>query len=623
VPTNEELEKGFNIGEWEVIPSRRVLRCGDEEIQPEPKVFGVLMSLALRDGDGVTRDQLAEEVWKRPVGDEPINRCINQLRGHFGDRKPYRYIKALTGSGYLLMEPVVLKEPTPTIVPDPKPVKRSSIVFRGLVVLALIVMAAFVILWKPPAPPDVRSIGVLPFKNVSGLAENQYLVEGFKQELIKTLQPIPDVVIKTGREEYGTRSNSELAEILDVDSVLLGAVTRNGDSLKVSYELVVGSDNTAMFGGSVTGRVADLFDLQEEVAEQIRNDLFGKSEQVLISASRPSNFDAYDHYMQGLYAFDRRGNGRNLEDAMALFEETIQLDPSFGPAYLQLATAHALLPAHRGAPLNDSNRTAVSIVERGIVADRSIEDASGAIYGFIYHSQKEWAKAELAYEQATNATVVDSNAFSWYSRMLASVGRLDAALEQALKAYELDPDSAIVASRVALSYAWIGDAENATRYFEVAKRFGAEGSTHLMGWALFLSREGDIEKSGEIAKIAAGHAGISPDWIDVVLAGILDPELSEAALQAVNDTVGTGNMPAQIEVVARTTLGDIDGAMQVASLLTNPGEAFEMDLLWIPEFAPLREHPDFMDLMEQLGVAEYWRLHGCKFEDTLVSCMDD
>ena len=119
MPTKEELDRGFRLGDWEVIPSRRMLRCGDDEVTPEPKVFGVLMSLALRGGDGVTRDELIDEVWDgRPTGDEPINRAIAQLRGHLGDTRPYRYIKALTGSGYLLQEAVVLNEPQEVVVDD-------------------------------------------------------------------------------------------------------------------------------------------------------------------------------------------------------------------------------------------------------------------------------------------------------------------------------------------------------------------------------------------------------------------------------------------------------------------------------------------------------------------------
>ena len=626
MPTKEELEKGFKLGDWEIIPARRLIRCGDEELTPEPKVFAVLMALALRGGDEVTRDELIDEVWEgRPTGDEPINRCIAQLRGHLGDKRPYRYIKALTGRGYLLQEPVVLNEPSAVAKEKPQvPVKPPSRVFRSIVVLALFGMAIAIILKTiidPPADPQVHSIGVLPFVNVSGNDANQYLVEGFKQELIKTLQPLPNVVIKTGRDTHPDLTSSEIARALDVDSVLFGSVNRIGDELKVTYELVVGSDGTSL-GGSVTGDVADLFALQEEVAEQVRTDLFGSAPQVLVSASRPSNFNAYDSYLQGTYAFDRRGNGRNLEDAMQLFEETIRLDANFGPAYLQLATAHTLLPAYRGASLDESNRMAVSIVEQGIAADPSIKDASGAVFGFIYHSQMEWAKAELAYQQATAANVVDPNAFNWYSRMLASVGRLDAALEQALLAFELEPDSAVISSRVALSYSWLGQSEKAAEFFERARRLGDEGTTHLMGWALFLAREGETEKSREIAKKAANHAGIPPEWIDPVFAGMLDEEMTVAALQAVNETAGAGQMPAQIEVVARTLLGDIDGAMRVAELLLLPGEVFEMDLLWIPEFEPLRRHRDFPDLMDRLGITEYWQLHGCTFDD-VVSCPDD
>ena len=628
MPTKEELDRGFRLGDWEVIPSRRMLRRGDDEVTPEPKVFGVLMSLALRGGDGVTRDELIDEVWDgRPTGDEPINRAIAQLRGHLGDTRPYRYIKALTGSGYLLQEAVVLNEPQEAAVDaEQGPVRPPSIIFRAIVVVTLMLMTVLVI-WGdrffPGPDQDVQSIAVLPFENVSGNDANQYLVEGFKQELIKTLQPIPDVIIKTGRDTYPSKSPAEIADILDVDSVLLGSVNRNGDELKVSYELIYGLTSESLASGSVTGNVADIFNLQEDVAEEVRKDLFGSTRQVLVSASRPSNFDAYDSYLQGTYAFDRRGNGNNLEEAMQLFEETIALDPSFGPAYLQLATAYALLPAYRGASLDTSNRMAVSVVEAGIIADPSIKEASGAVFGFIYHSQKEWAKAELAYRLATNSVVVDSNAFSWYSRMLASVGRLDEALEQALMAFELDPESAVIASRVALSYSWLGDAENASKFFELARRLGAEGTTHLFGWALFLAREGSIEKSREIARIATGGADVSPEWLDAFYAGVIDAEKISTALEAVNATVAAGEMTPQIEVVARTILGDLDGAMLVASLLEEPGEAFEMDLLWIPEFVQLRQRQDFFDLMERLGIAEHWRLHSCTFADAIVNCPDD
>lgn len=625
MPTKEELEKGFTLGDWEVVPARRLLRSGDTEFTPEPKVFGVLMSLAQRDGDGVTRDELIDEVWDgRPTGDEPINRCIAQLRSHLGDKRPYRYVETLQKSGYRLKEKIQLYEAAaPAAVEDAPPARPPSVMFRGFVVLLIMAMVVAVIwgtLSNREVQPGVRTIAVLPFVNVSGDESNQYLVEGFKQELIKTLQPIPQLKIKTGRDSYSGKTPPQIAIILGVDSVLFGRVNRIGDELQVTYELVDGMDSTSLAAGSVTGDIQGLFDLQVTVAKSVRNELFGSDEQFLVSKSRPASSEAYLSFLQGNFAFDKRGSGDNFDEAIRLFEATIEQDPSFGPAYLQLATAYALAPVYQGASLDESNRKAILTVEQGIAADASIEEAAGAVSGFIFHRQKEWTKSELAYQKATNAETVDSNAFNWYSRMLASVGRLDEALNQSLEAFDLDPESAVIASRLALSYSWVGDAEKASQHFELAHGLGAGGSTHLMGWALFLAREGQIDESREIAKIAANQAGLPPEWIDDVIAGMLDEEKTAAALLTVNQTVAAGQMPPQIEVVVRTLLGDIDGAMGVAELLENPGEAFEMDLLWIPEFAPLRRHPDFIVLMENLGIAEYWDLHGCKFVDAAVTC---
>ena len=63
MPTKEELDKGFKLGDWEVLPSRGVLRSGDKEERPEPLVFGLLLELARRDGDLVSKEDLIEALW--------------------------------------------------------------------------------------------------------------------------------------------------------------------------------------------------------------------------------------------------------------------------------------------------------------------------------------------------------------------------------------------------------------------------------------------------------------------------------------------------------------------------------------------------------------------------------
>ncbi len=620
--SDEELQAGFRIGDWEVLPARRILRRDDEEVAPEPKVFAVLMSLAKRDGDVVTRDELIDEVWDgRPTGDEPINRCVSQLRRHLGDTRPYRYIKPVTGSGYQLQTPV---EPIPVVEESTVAPPRRKL-WPYMFALAVVAVVAFAMGWFGPDLTElesgpVESIILLPCENDTEDGQ-EYLGAGFRDELARTLRQIDGFRVITGRDTYSRRSASDVGRAFGVDSVLRCVVQQNAEELKVTFEVSDGRSGEVLFADAITDDMANLFAVQERVAVRVRDNLLGASPQQLLSASRPADDQAYISYLRGLYLFERRGVD-NLLEAIDLFDETIALDPQFGPAYLQLATATAVRPVYLDEDPDVTNARAIEIVEQGIAADPSIEDAAGAVYGYVYQSRNEWAKSELAYRRATTADIVDANAFNWYSRMLASVGRLDASLEQILYAQNMDPDNAVINSRVALSYFWVGDVEKAGEFFQRAEYLGASYNIQLLGHALYLAEQDDYEGASAVAKRAAATSGLPEEWIDAVLASVENPELAPAALAVIDETAAVGGLPAQAEIVTRIMLGDVDGALRVAQLLKQPGEAFEMDLLWLPQFRELRERDEFLVLMRDLGVVEYWDLNDCAYVDAQVVCED-
>ena len=634
MPTPEELRKGFTIGDWEVLPGQGVLRCGDQEERPEPMVFEVLMVLAGRDGELVTRDELIDRIWGgRATSDEPINRCLSQLRGHLGDReRPYRYIETLTRRGYRLNQKVRLHEPEAPHAAEVKKAERARNQGRLWMLVGVIVITVLIAVVirgglipgvaTPLGSEGVRSVAVLPFDNLSGNDDDQYLVSGFKEELVQTLHAIPDLAVKHGRVAYPNLEVAEIAEILGVDAVLFGSVQREDDVLKISYHITDRRSGLDLSAGNFTGKLEGIFGLQERLAQMVRNDLLGESPQQLISASRPASFAAYDSYLRGVYAFERRAISTNLEDAIELFEETIRLDPQFGPAYLSLATAYALLPDHRNAPLDESHRLAVDTVERGVAVDESIRDAASAVFGFVYHKQRKWAEAERAYIRAINGQVVDSNAFNWYARMLAGVGRREDALQVVLTAYKLDPSSAVINSLVAVMYTWLNDAERAEEFYERSNRLGAGGTNHLIGQALLMLREGRFDRARDLAREGAIIKDGAADWADVVFAAIQDPAKRSEALVALDGTPDSPRIDPRIELSLRTVLGDVDGALQVANSLALPGEHFEIDVIFLPELRPLREHPGFFDLMENLGVQKYWDGNGCVWLDDSVSCPD-
>ena len=624
MPTEDELRLGFRVGDWEVLPLRGVLRRGGHEEKPEPRVFGVLIALAKRDGDLVTRDELIDELWDgRATSDEPINRCLSQLRGHLGDKsRPHRYVETLTRRGYRLLQPVELLEPSGQDAPPTPAANTAAPAARWKPIAAALFVAVLAWLaWVLWPPGDFRSIGVMPFENASQDSANDYLVAGFKDELVNTLHNIPDFTVKSSRVVHTGEEVTSIASSLGVDAVLSGRVHRNGDELQIFYTVEDGRNGDVVATAEIEGPVSEIFQLQEDLARMVRRDLFGQSSQQLISGTRPANFGAYDRYMRGLYAFDKRqGSGNSLEEAIELFQETIRLDKNFGPAYLMLATAYVLLPTYRDAPADEMSRAAIATVEEGVAVDPGIGDASNAIFGFVYHQQMQWLKSEEAYRAATSSEVVDPNAFNWYSRMLASVGRLDDSLAQALLALELDPTSAVINSRVALAYLWLGDTRKAEEFFERAGKFGASGPTHTMGYALFLFREGRSAEAYGVTQEAARMAGSSDAWIAPVFAALDDPALRDAAISAVDAAAKQNGISRQIEFITRTVLGNLDGAMRVARLLESEGEVFEMDLLFIPEVAPLRERADFADLLEALGIAGYWRERGCSWTPAGAVC---
>jgi DNA-binding winged helix-turn-helix (wHTH) protein/TolB-like protein len=626
---NALLDEGFRLGDAEVFPQQLRIRteAGKEE-RVEPGVMAVLVAIARRNGNLVSRDELVEEVWGRPTADGPIDRRIMLIRRALGDRgRQHRYVETLTKRGYRLLVPVeplagqtpASSEATPeerpaAVTPDEKRSDRRIPIVPFAAALLVVAVAAYV-LWPDRVDATVESIAVLPFDNFSAAPGDEYLVQGFKEELVQTLHSVPGLTVVNVRSEALPRAGGG-----SVDTLLFGSLQRSGDMLKVSFVVENSSNGITLAADDVAGKLDDLFGLQEALARKVQVALYPGTTKRLVSRSRPANAEAYNEFLLGSYAFDRRGQKDNLEEAIRRFQNTIALDPEFGPAYLQLATAFALLPDYRGADLADSNQQALEAVSRGIAVDSNIEAAAGAVYGFVAHKEKRWGESRRAYERAVGAPFVAANSFNWYSRLLASVGDLDGSLRVARRGLALAPDSAVLNSRVAMAYCWLGENEEALRYFERANALGADGTTHLFAYALLLNRIGEVEQSHAVARKAIDLAGGTGSWLDPIFRALRDPGEAPAALEAVNTASEGGELSAQVEIVLRSVFGDLDGALLVAKSLEEPGEAFEMDLLYTPELRRLRERPEFEALMLRLGIPAYWQANGCSFVDAEVVC---
>jgi DNA-binding winged helix-turn-helix (wHTH) protein/TolB-like protein/Tfp pilus assembly protein PilF len=628
MPSKQQLEKGFRVGDWEVTPGTGVLRKDDQEERPEPMVFKLLMLLAERDGDVLSKEDMIDEIWDgRPIGDEPITQKVSQLRKHLGDsRDPdagrFRYVENLPKRGYYLNQPVELPEPIAPVnqqVPETVETRNQGWMWMLVGAVAAALLVAVFIDGRDPLVP---AVAVMPFDFLSDSADDHYLAYAFQEEVIRTLQGAEGLVVKRVHNEYPGLEASDIGEILDADMLVFGTLQREGDMLKVGYLISDVDSGTDVGGDGFTGKLEGIFGLQEQFANMIRKELLGETEQQLVSASRPASYEAYDRYLRGLYALDRRSIDNNLDDAIELFDETTRIDPLFGPAYLGLAMSYALLPDYQNAPAEESYRLAVDTVERGVAVDESVRDISKMIYGFVYHKQRKPLLAEEAFSQAIQADIVDSAAFNWYARMLAGVGRKEAALEQALAAHRLDPGSSVINTLVATMYIWLDDNENAARFFERSNQLGSASQYDYFGYALMLIRQGMREKAHELVLAIPTADHSASGWVDPLFQAFEDPSHGPAAIAAMDEATRTGALEARVNMALRVFLGDVDGAMRMAKDLAGPGTHRPMDLLFLTELRPLREHPEFMDLMEMLGVKDYWDENGCMWLDDSVTCPD-
>lgn len=602
--------RAFRLGPWRVAPDRGELADGSITHRLEPKVMDVLLALVRHAGAVVTKQQLVDEVWGgRPVTDEVIARCISALRTQLGDdhRHP-RYIETLPRRGYRLV-----MQPGPAGIFDDSPPAPRAPGWRRLaiaVALAMAVAVVYVGLTRLPEPSAaIESVAVLPFANLSSPAD-QYLADGVSEELTQALAQLDGLRVAARTSAFRFRGRvldiREVARQLEVDGIVEGSVRRAGDDLRVTAQFVDGRSGFHLWAETFDGSAADVFELQERVAVRIR-DTIGRRAGTDLSRARsePASAEAYDLYLRGRHALSRRG-AASLEAAVGLFRRSIELDPAYGPSYLELATAYALLPSYSDESAETMYDAALATMEVGLTADGTIAEAASALHGYVHNKRGHWLAADHAFQAALRAPQSSSLTHQWYSNLLASVGRLDDARAQAVQARRLDPLSPVVISRLAITSLWVDDNDAATEQFELANEFGMDTQLHRDSYLLLLLRKRDLDRIRVLTRPAATES--TPAWIDAFLRCVAGDGDCNAAIRVLAAEPGVSP---RVRIVAAAVMNDLDTVAAVARQLEKDIDAFETELLFIAELARFRADPRFEELTERIGLRDYWRAAGC------------
>ena len=307
-----------------------------------------------------------------------------------------------------------------------------------------------------------KSLAVLPFVNVSGDSDIEYLTDGITETIINSLSQLPGlrVVPRSLVFRYkGLQSDpSTIGLALNARTILTGRVIRQGDALDIQAELVDTVNEAQLWGERFRHPVSDVIAVQEEIAWQISEALRLKlsSTHKKKLRKRPTvNPDAYHEYLRGRHFWHNWGP-ENLRRAVEHYLKALEHDPAYALAYAGLGHAYGALAYYGLLAPADGFPRARAAAERALELDPQLADAHATLAMERLFWGWDWNASGAAYERAMKLNPEEPLVLTMYSLYLSTCGRHDDAVTLALKARKLDPLSPFVGVGVGWAYHFAG-----------------------------------------------------------------------------------------------------------------------------------------------------------------------
>jgi serine/threonine-protein kinase len=296
--------------------------------------------------------------------------------------------------------------------------------------------------------PD-KSIAVLPFENLSDDKQNAYFADGVQDEILTNLAKVADlkVISRTSVMQYKNiiqRNLREVGRTLGVAHILEGAVQRAGGRVRVSAQLIDARTDAHLWGESYDRDIADVFAIENELAEQIVAQLKSRlspQEKAAIEQKPTTDLAAYDLYLRGRDLIDSAvfSSGKELFEAIGLLQQAVKRDPSFALAYYQLAHADDQLYVRA----IDHTAERLKLAEAAIETLRRLQPDSGeahlALAKHLYWGYLDYDKARNELAAAQRALPNDPVVFLLMGYVDRRQGRWDDSLKNTQQAISLDP----------------------------------------------------------------------------------------------------------------------------------------------------------------------------------------
>ena len=326
-----------------------------------------------------------------------------------------------------------------------------------LFVIAAIVLIAFYLGGSRHAP--INSVAVLPFSNASGDPNAEYLTDGITEGVIDRLSGLPNlkVISRTSSFRYKRRDiePQKVAKELGVDALVTGRVVQRGDDLSVSAELVDAREDKQLWGEQYSRKLADIHSVQQEIATAVSGNLrlqLTSEEKTRLNKSSATNPEAYQLYLKGRYHANRT-TAAELKKGIEYFQQAIDKDPGYAPAYAGLADSYSSLG---GGWLylspSDSFPKSKAAATKALELDDTLAEAHAALAYAVFFADWDWSTAERELKRAIELNPNSALSHRGYAVYLETRGRFNESTAEAQRAQELDPLSPEIVSGLGFIY---------------------------------------------------------------------------------------------------------------------------------------------------------------------------
>ena len=578
----DRTDQTIRFGAFDVDPRSGELRKTGMRIALQDQPFKVLLALLERPGEVVSRDELRGRIWpEESFGDfdHAVSVAVAKLRAALGDSAEIpRYVETLHRRGYRFIFPMSV------------PMGQEG---------------------ANHDPGIFDSIAVLPLVNETADPETEYLSDGISESIINLLSRFPNlrVIPRTSAFRYKGRE-ADLKAIgrdLKVRAVLTGKMIQRSNRLVVQTELVDVANDAQLWGGHFNRKVEDIFEVQEELARQISENLRLRltPEDEKRLAKRPTqNRDAYQFLLKAQYHLNKPTR-EGLQRGLVYARQAIEADPGYAEAYAWVSAAYLWLGLFDFASPADVFPKAKAAAQKALEIDDSIAEAHAVLGHVRLFKEWDWSGAEHACMEAIKLNPNYAWGHATWSDWLIVMGRPEEAIAEERVAVELDPLSPSLNARLGSKLSLAGDYDRALKQLQNALELGPNSVLAHHALALTYARKGMYEEALATCQKVVTLCGSDPLGRALSCLVLVSAGKTDKAQKILSELKGHRKLHSwSLIVLAQScsVMGMKTEAFELLEVAYQERAAWLVFLAAYPSFSNIRTDPRYGDLLRRIGL---------------------